>query len=156
MCWQASTNLSWGYLSSFFFSLQQKCCLDQRKRMNRYLFNMVKSFECFDTGERHEIFSPLIRLMVKCKFHTSGSLKAILIKKNPTVLKSMRCLTLWISEKKMIIILSCYLHRSKKQSGPELNEVMFPYMFFPFLKDLTDEQWKICCSWVAFSSIRYR
>lgn len=29
-------------------------------------------------------------------------------------------------------------------------------MFFPFLKDLTDEQWKICCSWVAFSSIGYR
>ena len=29
-------------------------------------------------------------------------------------------------------------------------------MFFPLLKDLTNEQWKICCSWVAFSSIGYR
>ena len=37
----------------------------------------------------------------------------------------------------MIFILSCYLHGSKKQSGPEVNEVLFPFLsyivnVFPF------------------------
>ena len=129
MCWQASINFKLRLFIFFLFSVcNRNVAWIKEREWTGNCSIWLNPVQCFDTGVRYEIFPRLTLFMVKYKSRTNGSLKAILIKKTLTVLQSIRCLTLWISEKKMIFILSCYLHRSKKQSGPELNEVMFPYM----------------------------